>query len=132
MKKEEITVPFPSVLTDKGKSLFCDIKLRKLIDSYSESGSLSLVYCIGIDDVLENDSLFDPFPAGIMATSGLEDDPYMDLVQMKFDEIVDILVEEYEASISEDFIAELARKYNAFLLPVSDGGKERLREIVFG
>ena len=54
------------------------------------------------------------------------------MVQMKFDEIVNVLGEEYEASISEDFIADLARKYHEFLLPVSDGGKERLREIVFG
>ena len=116
----------------EGISLFKDVKLRKLIDAYSESGSISLIYCMGIDNVWENDMFYDPFLDGMMATSGLSSDPYSDYADMKYTILCDQLEEEYEDKISFEFMEGLIRKYNAFLLPSSERARKRQNQILFG
>ena len=87
---------------------------------------------MGIADVWEDELFFDPIMAGMMATSGLSCDPYSSYADMKFTVMCDQLGEGYEDRVSFEYMEELSRKYNAFLLPSGERARNRQDQIIFG
>ena len=118
--------------------LFKDVQLRKLIDVYSECGSISFATDIGLNDTLD----FDWFCAGMAETSGLGMSPADELVDnVKFcicetyednlysqsisPEEQKNLVDEMDKKLSYSDMVNFVEKYQEFLLP--KGPKARSR-----
>ena len=107
---------------------FCkETHLRKLIDAYSECGSVILPFRIGMFDVWDDELNwdYDPFMAGMAACSGIDINPETDFANSLLEEMVDELGEEFTEQIPEDYIFGLVSKYNAFILPKAPRTRDR-------
>ena len=117
------------------ESTFCkEIHLRKLIDAYTECGSVLLPFRIGTFDVYDeelNDD-YDPFMAGMAATSGLYMDEVTDFADMIYEEMADFMEDDIIEQIPEECITEIVSKYNAFILPSAPRTRKRFLDMLEG
>lgn len=107
---------------------FCkETHLRKLIDAYSECGSIILPYRIGVFDVWDDDvnCSYDPFLAGMAANSGVYMSEETEFANSLHEEMYDFMDDDIVEQISEDYIAGLVNKYNAFILPSAPRTRKR-------
>lgn len=100
----------------KCEEFFSDIHLRKLIDAFSELGTMSFPFAIGVVDIYDD---FDPFLSyyGVEAFS----DRYSEqIAEYLFDQF------DIDTEINDEEIKRIGDKYNAFLLPKSQKRRELL------
>ena len=94
------------------------IQLRKLIDAYSECGSINLALSVAADDVEED---FDDFMAGMAATSGIIMSAAGDAAQLHYDNLCEYFEDQHNRDVSEelsiDFLEQFILKHNASILP---------------
>lgn len=117
------------------ESTFCkEIHLRKLIDAYTECGSVNLPFRIGTYDVYDEELNwdYDPFMAGMAATSGLYMDEVTDFADMLYEEMADFMEDDILEQIPEERIAEIVSKYNAFILPSAPRTRKRFLDALQG
>ena len=117
------------------ESTFCkEIHLRKLIDAYTECGSVLLPFRIGTYDVYDEELNwdYDPFMAGMAATSGLYMDEVTDFADMLYEEMADFMEDDILEQIPEERIAEIVSKYNAFILPSAPRTRKRFLDALQG
>lgn len=117
------------------ESTFCkEIHLRKLIDAYTECGSVCLPFRIGTYDVYDEELNwdYDPFMAGMAATSGLYMDEVTDFADMLYEEMADFMEDDILEQIPEERIAEIVSKYNAFILPSAPRTRKRFLDALQG
>lgn len=97
---------------------FKNIQLRKLIDAYSDCGSINMAISICVHDVEED---FDYFMAGMAACSGISICPEDEDAELYFDDLCEFFEDKFGRDVSEelstDFLESLIRKHNAHLLP---------------
>lgn len=107
---------------------FCkETHLRKLIDAYSECGSIILPYRIGIFDVWDEDLnwSYDPFMAGMAANSGIYMSEETEFANTLHEEMYDFMDDDIVEQISDDYMAGLVSKFNAFILPSAPRTRKR-------
>lgn len=117
------------------ESTFCkEIHLRKLIDAYTECGSVLLPFRIGTFDVYDEELNcdYDPFLAGMAASSGFYMDEVTDFADMIYEEMADFMEDDIMEQISEERIAEIVSKYNAFILPSAPRTRKRFLDMLEG
>ena len=94
------------------------IQLRKLIDAYSECGSINLALSVAADDVEED---FDDFMAGMAATSEIIMSAAEDAAQLHYDNLCEYFEDQHNRDVSEelsiDFLEQFILKHNASILP---------------
>lgn len=93
-------------------------QLRKLIDAYSECGSINLALSVAADDVEED---FDYFLAGMAATSGTIMSAAGDSAQLHYDNLCEYFMDQHNRDVSDelsiDFLEKFIAKHNACILP---------------
>lgn len=98
--------------------VFNDNQLRKLIDAYSECGSINLALSVAADDVEED---FDDFLAGMAATSGIIMSAAGDSAQLHYDNLCEYFMDQHNRDVSDelsiDFLEKFIAKHNACILP---------------
>lgn len=111
--------------------VFKDIQLRKLIDAYSECGSINMSIDVATSDMEDS---FDPFLAGMAVTSGLYMSPEGEAADIYYNELCDIFQDRFDRDIrdelSTDFLEEFVLKYNAILLPKGPRARSKFEEVL--
>lgn len=94
------------------------IQLRKLIDAYSECGSINLALSVAANDIYED---FDDFMPGMAATSGITMSAARDTAQLHYDNLCEYFEDQHNRDVSEelsiDFLEQFILKHNASILP---------------
>lgn len=94
------------------------IQLRKLIDAYSECGSINLALSVAANDIYED---FDDFMAGMAATSGITMSAARDTAELHYANLCGYFEDQHNRDVSEvlsiDFLEQFILKHNASILP---------------
>lgn len=94
------------------------IQLRKLIDAYSECGSINLALSVAANDIYED---FDDFMAGMAATSGITMSAARDTAELHYANLCEYFEDQHNRDVSEelsiDFLEQFILKHNASILP---------------
>ena len=105
--------------------VFTNIQLRKLIDAYSECGSINLALSVAMDIV--RDDFYDPFMAGMAETSGISLCPGENTPQTHFENLREYFDDWYERDVREelsiDFLERFIIRYKGCLLPKNESAR---------
>lgn len=92
--------------------------MRKLIDAYSECGSINLALNVAANDIYED---FDYFMAGMAATSGITMSEASDTAEFHYYNLYEYFEDQHNRDVSEelsiDFLEQFILKHNASILP---------------
>ena len=92
--------------------------MHKLIDAYSECGSINLALSVAANDIYED---FDDIMAGMATTSGIMMSAARDTAELHYANLCGYFEDQHNRDVSEelsiDFLEQFILKHNASILP---------------